>query len=611
MAEVDVPRSLSGVARSLYMRPRVVWIAVGLQGLSTLMELLGLFILVPIFQFVQAKGDLAALAARNAPWRTLISIYDSVGIPLSLGSLLATSMLALLLRQGFGFGRHMFEVFMRERAVARMRQALFRQYLHADTKTQESTATGGVVSDMTVEMQRAVEFLFAHVGLRRQIALAAIYVAGLLWVSVTMTVAAVAIFGLAFMLLRRLSKGIEREAASSTHANREMSGFLVERLKQARLIRLAGMEEAEIRQMTHLTEDQRRANEGVYSRLGLVEMATEPLIVGGALALLYVGLTEFGLGIETVGVLLIMMVRLMPIAKQYALTRQSIRVFKPGYAAVLSRMASLAAAREPDGSGRQLEAVREGIRFDGVSFHYQGTGETPALNGLNVAFAAGRMTALVGPSGAGKSTLVDMLPMLRRPDVGRITIDGVPLDAFDLRSLRAAIAYAPQSPQIFDVSAAEHIGYGKPGATRAEIERAAALAGAEEFIKRLPQGFETNCGTAGHRLSGGQRQRLDLARAIVRAAPILLLDEPTSQLDAESESHFRAALTRIRAETHTTMIVIAHRLSTVSIADHIVVMSGGRVAAEGRHSELLAAGGWYADAYRLQSEIGAHIEAAA
>ncbi|MFO0986424.1 MAG: ABC transporter ATP-binding protein [Alphaproteobacteria bacterium] len=611
MAEVEIPRTLGGVARSLAMRPRVVWIAVGLQGLSTLMELLGLFILVPIFQYVQANGDLAALSAQHAPWRMLIAAYGFVGLKVGLGTLLATSMVALLLRQGFGYGRHLFEVLMRERAVARMRQAMFKRFLHADTKTQDGTAAGAVVSDMTSEMQRAVEYLFAQVGLRRQIALGVIYVAGLFVVSVMMTTAALVVFGLAFLLLRSLARGIERVSAASTRANRDMSGFLVERLKQARLVRLAGTEEAEVRQMTRLTDDQRRANEGVYARLGLVEMATEPLIVGGGFALIYVGLTEFGLGIETVGVLLVMMVRLMPIAKQFALTRQSIRVFRPGYAAVLSRMAALEAAREPQGSGRRLDAVREGIRFENVAFDYHGAAGVPALDGVSVEFAAGRMTALVGPSGAGKSTLIDMLPMLRRPASGRITIDGVPLDAFDLTSLRAAIAYAPQSPQIFDVSAAEHIGYGKPGATRAEIERAAALAGADEFIRRLPQGFDTNCGTAGHRLSGGQRQRLDLARAIVRAAPILLLDEPSSQLDADSENHLRMALARIRSETNTTMIVIAHRLSTVAIADHIVVMSGGRVAHQGRHADLLAAGGWYADAYRLQSDHGPRIGAAA
>jgi ABC-type multidrug transport system fused ATPase/permease subunit len=213
------------------------------------------------------------------------------------------------------------------------------------------------------------------------------------------------------------------------------------------------------------------------------------------------------------------------------------------------------------------------------------------------------MSALVGPSGSGKSTFVDLLPRLREPTGGNILLDGTKISEFSLESLRGAIAFVPQQPQIFNISASEHIRYGKDDATDAEIREAARLAGALPFIEALPEGFDTLLGDGGGRLSGGQRQRLDIARALVRRAPILILDEPTSALDAEAEWAFRETLQTLRSETDLTIVVIAHRLSTIADAERIVVLRGGKVEAVGSHERLLAAGGWYAEAYKMQ--IGA------
>jgi len=211
------------------------------------------------------------------------------------------------------------------------------------------------------------------------------------------------------------------------------------------------------------------------------------------------------------------------------------------------------------------------------------------------------MTALVGPSGAGKSTLLDLIPGLRHPQRGEIAIDGVPIAAFSLASLRGNIAYAPQQAQIFNTSLADHIRYGRPAATEEDIQQAAELAGALSFIAEFPDGFETMAGDKGGRLSGGQAQRLDLARALVRRAPLLLLDEPTSNLDAQSEEAFRQALVRVRATGDITIIIIAHRLSTVRDADRIAVIDNGIVEAVGAHDELIKQCAWYRDAFNEQT----------
>ena len=210
------------------------------------------------------------------------------------------------------------------------------------------------------------------------------------------------------------------------------------------------------------------------------------------------------------------------------------------------------------------------------------------------------MTALVGPSGAGKSTLIDILPRLRTPQKGEVLFDGVPQSEFSTESLRKAIGFAPQSPQIFNVSPAEHIRYGCPDASMDDIIGAAKGAQADEFIQRLPNGYNTPLGEEAIRLSGGQRQRLDLARALVSQAPVLVLDEPTSNLDADAEGRFRDALEHIRKERQITIIIIGHRLSTIQNADQIVVMQEGRISQVGNHDELISQGGWYARAYDKQ-----------
>ena len=259
--------------------------------------------------------------------------------------------------------------------------------------------------------------------------------------------------------------------------------------------------------------------------------------------------------------------------------------------------------RETSGGTRTFVGLSCAISFDDVSFAYGGANGAPALRNVSVEIAKGTVTALVGPSGAGKSTLIDMLPGLRRPISGQVLFDGVPLQSFDLRSLRRGVAFAPQTPQLFDVSVADHIRYGKPDATMEDILRAAEMAGVAEFAGTLPAGYDTSIGEAGARLSGGQRQRLDLARALVQAAPILILDEPTSNLDADSELRLRRAMRQIVTETDTTIIVIAHRLATVAMADRILVLDDGRLTASGTHAELMHAGGWYASAFSAQQDV--------
>lgn len=244
------------------------------------------------------------------------------------------------------------------------------------------------------------------------------------------------------------------------------------------------------------------------------------------------------------------------------------------------------------------EPARGAIRFETVSFSYPSRPGTRALDDFELDIAPGETVAFVGPSGAGKSTVFQLLLRFYDPAAGCIRMDGVDIASTDPAAVRTRIALVPQDTVIFGATAWENIGYGRPSASRAEIEAAADAAAAGDFIRALPDGFDTFLGERGTRLSGGQRQRIAIARAVLKDPPILLLDEATSSLDSESELLIQRALADLMRER--TTLVIAHRLATIQKADRIVVMDGGRIVDIGHHHELVARDPLYARLAALQ-----------
>ena len=245
---------------------------------------------------------------------------------------------------------------------------------------------------------------------------------------------------------------------------------------------------------------------------------------------------------------------------------------------------------------REPQTLLGEIEFDHVAFAYDA--DAPVLTDVSFRVRAGEMVGVVGPTGCGKSTVVSLIPRFYDPTAGTIRIDGADIRDFKFHALRDQIGYVLQEPGLFEGSVRDNIAFGKKNVTEEQIVEAARLANADEFITRMPHGYDTMIGERGETLSGGQRQRIGIARAIIRDNPILILDEPTAALDTESESLVMEALERLMKGR--TVITIAHRLSTIRDADKIVVLKGGVVAEQGTHDELMARSGVYAELYRIQ-----------
>jgi subfamily B ATP-binding cassette protein MsbA len=425
-----------------------------------------------------------------------------------------------------------------------------------------------------------------------------VLVGAMFWLDWLMAFVVLAVYPLAMQPIIRIGNR-QRKASGNLQTHMEdVTSLLVETLQGTRMVKAYQLEDQEIGRT-------RVAFDGLYQRLvGLLtgRAKIDPILeivggvaVGGVVALaswrVAQGDMQVGDVIAFITTLILLVQPVRAIGTLNAVTNE-------GLAAAERILTLLDTPRQvTDREGAQALEIKTGqISFDGVGFSYGG--DAAALDDINFSAKPGQTVALVGPSGAGKSTIINLLPRFFDVTSGQILIDGQTISDVTLHSLRGAMALVSQDAILFDDTVAANIAFGKANASQDEIETAAKGAAAHDFIMALPGGYDAPVGAMGNRLSGGQRQRISIARALLKDAPILLLDEATAALDAESERQVQEALTRLQAGR--TTIVVAHRLATVREADLIVVMDAGRIVETGTHDSLLAKPGLYARLCQLQ-----------
>ena len=418
----------------------------------------------------------------------------------------------------------------------------------------------------------------------------------MLSVSVKVTMAMIVIAPLIGVLVwivgkryRKISRGIQdgmgalaQSAEQSLAAQQDVKVYGAQAFEQSRYSRLANR----MLRLNMKVEATRASSSSLVQMLAAFALA----------AIVWVATREALQGRLNAGEFVQLMTAMMGIIPSLRRITNVQSIIGRGVAAAERLFAVIDDIEEPDSGTRALERTRGDLVFDHVSLTYPGH-DVVALHDISFSARPGTVTAIVGRSGSGKTSLVRLVPRLYEPTAGTITLDGEPLDDYRLHDLRRQIAIVGQRVMLFDDSVAANIAYASD-ADAQQLRAAAEAANAWEFIERLPAGLDTPIGENGALLSGGQRQRLAIARAILRDAPILILDEATAALDTESERLVQDALARLMPDR--TTLVIAHRLSTIEHADQVLVLDQGRLVEQGTHAELLARGGLYAHLHRMQ-----------
>jgi ABC-type multidrug transport system fused ATPase/permease subunit len=594
-------KELLACVRELGMQGWVIGGLVLCSIASTLAEGLGIGLILPIAQLMTSGNDPQTLIDHSRLWQYIDRAHLALGLSVSLQSLFTACGILLIIRQMIVYIREVFFNAVKFRLICDNQISLLRAFLGSLADYQDKIQVGDMANEMVTELNRAVTSIFS-LGILISFALQIPFYFGfMMLLSWQMTLAAAGGLAIIGFFLQGFMRRTEHAGHSVADANRKIAVHFVERLSQARLIRLCNMARAEHEKMSEYALQQRFHNNEVALLQARVSSLIEPLVMLSGITAVYFGHTVLELGLAELGMFLIITFRLLPVFRTLLLTRQSYFANLASLRIIINRMRELAASQETDAIGvGSFPQMQNGIEFKNVDFVYVTSGEVTALQDVSLRFPAGKISAIVGPSGSGKSTLVDMIPRIRRPQKGQVLFDETPADRIALDDLRAQVAYVPQTPIMLDVTIAEHIRFGKPDASDEEVREAAELAGIEEFIETLPESYDSRIGASGGRLSGGQRQRIDLARALISPAQILILDEPTSSLDADLEYRFTIKLDEIRRQGGRTIIVVGHRFVTTRSADNLIVMRDGTVDAVGNHESLMVQNGWYAQAYNKQ-----------
>ena len=544
--------------------------------LAFLFEGIGIYLLMPLLQTLSGTaGAAAADGLVGAATRWTADLPQGQKVAALVGAIVG----CILLKGLTALASQMAQAYAGARFGHDIRVSTFRVILGADQGFLDVQPPGALLNTLATETWRLSQGLQALSWLILNACAVVIFLGLMLVLSWQMTLVVGTAVGLIFLVVHRVTAPAKAAGAEAVRANQTLASRISEGLAGLRTIRLFAREPDELGRFTAASSEVRRA----FLRMEVLNALPAPLMET-LFAVLLGGLLIWRgtAGLPSLLVFLALLVRLQPHAAALMHARVALMTLE----GAMDNVADLGRAADlhplPSGTLPAAAPVR-GIRLDAVGFRHSGA-RSEALSDVTAEIPAGHTTAVVGPSGAGKSTLLGLVCRLADPTSGAVLVDGQDLRRFDVAGWRRRIAVVPQDVFLFNASIRENIAYGRPGATEAEIIAAAKAAFAHDFIAALPAGYDTRAGDRGLRFSGGQRQRLALARAILAAPDVLILDEATNALDGMAERLVQDALDQQAGRR--TVIVVAHRLSSVERADHVILLDHGRVAASGSPEEL-------------------------
>jgi len=533
------------------------------------------------------------------PWLDGVAASIGGGSPARLLALVLTVGIAIqVVRQIVETIRTQLEVGVGESMTFDVRSRLFAHLQALSLREQARASAGDPVYRITTDAHFANSLvLSALFPLATSVLTLAVMLAVLWRIDTLLAALSLVVIPFFFALVRAYMKPIGARAERLKQRESALAERLYERFSGIRIVKGFVRERFESERFGDAAAGAMRERLALTWQESLFSGAIATVAIVGTMGVLWVGGLHVLRGQLTLGALLVVVFYVGAVYAPLSAIAHTAGTLQESLASARRVHAAMSATPEfLDAAGGRSAALRLAgrISFEAVSFAYDG--HAFVLEDVTFAARPGELVAIVGPTGAAKSTALSLIPRFYDPAGGRVSIDGVDVREYDLRSLREQIAIVPQDPVLFRGSVADNIRYGRLDASDDEVRAAAEAAGADAFISRLPQGYEASIGDGGGGLSGGERQQISIARAMLKDAPILLLDEPTSSLDAISEERVFAALRRLGRGR--TTIVVAHRLSTIRGADRIVVLDRGRVIATGRHDEILMS----SDVYRRMWE---------
>jgi len=482
-----------------------------------------------------------------------------------------------------------------------LRMRVYDHLQHLSLGYYDSHQTGALLSTITDDIKTIQGFASAAtLGILVDLLTIVAMFGVMLWLQFDFALIAVAVTPLLLLFVARLNRAVKKATHEVRHHQSDIVGVVQQGLESIRVVKAFGrqdLEESRLYDVSRATTDAALAARRVKS---LISPVVTVIVAACTGFVLWRGTALVLDDVMTIGALTVFLAYLSKFFKPVQdLAKMSNTLAQTAVALERVQVILNTQAIVPErADARQPETMKGAITFEHVAFGYD-----PAvlvLRDVNFNIAPGQLVGVVGATGGGKSTVVGLIPRFYDPGAGRVLIDGVDLRDLKLQGLRSNIGFVLQDTVLFRGTVRDNIAYGRPSATDEEIIEAAKLANAHEFIVRMPKGYDSLVGERGLTLSGGQRQRIGIARAVIRNAPILILDEPTAALDTESEKLVIDALERLMKGR--TVITIAHRLSTIRDAHKIIVLKDGVVAEVGTHNELVARDGFYAELYRVQVE---------
>ncbi len=569
---------------------------VTLNVLEAFFAVSGIALLFPLIKFLQVGPEVFASRMNAGPLKYLKIFVDQTHVEMSLGLLLSFAFLPLLMQTVMRYLKETNTYKLQQRVTFQIREKLFKVLFMADIDYYARTKLGDIANILTMSAMRSGLIVRYLVGFFSFFVISIIYCAVLLTISFKLTLVSMCIISLIPLLTEKRAGSLHKVSKMTESTNAKLHIYIVDRLKSIKRILLLNTQPDEEKFFSQTAKGLERIIVKGLRVNSFVNAVLEPLFFGSILLIIFVGIKFLHMDFAVLVLFLYVLSRINPMVKGIINNRNQILIYHKSFEQVQRAYDNIKQATTIVNGKKAFEGLKKEISFKEVGFSYEHG--THLFQGISFCFKRGQTTALVGKSGAGKSTIVDLVLRFRDVDSGKICIDGTNIKELDINSFRRKVGVVTQDIMLFHGTILENITYGLEGLTHEEINNACKMAYADEFIDKLENGYNTYIGEAGAMLSGGQKQRLALAHMFLQHPDIIILDEPVSALDSESEKVIKGAIEKLRGKK--TIIMVAHRMSSIKDADKIIVLDSGWLKEEGTYEELIQRGGFFKNMIELQ-----------